>query len=69
MNCPFCNEEMEHGYLKSYYNVYFDMDKSHTPRVARHKGQWITNDNKPRNHSIEAWFCHRCKRIIIENVF
>ena len=65
MNCPYCNEELENGYIKSSHSVYWGPNR---------KLGLVGNDfvlAKPSLKGIfeglftEAHCCKKCKKIII----
>ena len=67
MKCPFCNEEMEKGYIKSSHLIHWGKDR---------KLGFFPNDDLKlvkrgrmgfvRGHFAEAHYCGSCRKIIVE---
>ena len=65
MNCPFCNEPMQEGYLQSAKSIFWGEKKKHTLMTAGKndvqvsKG-WLTGC------FADAFYCPKCGKIITE---
>lgn len=65
MKCPFCNQEMEVGFLESSHKFYFT-SKAHYILTLPHLRDGdveLSGSFFPRH---EAFICRSCKKIIID---
>ena len=69
MQCPYCNEEMKHGYIQSPRHQIFWSEKK-----RKNYSIFITPSNPDVSLSngflsipaVESYCCQKCKKIIIE---
>lgn len=67
MKCPYCNNEMEKGYVQSSKEVYYTTNPTKFPFLAFAK---VEDLNLTKGLfapvTIEAWNCPVCKKLLIE---
>lgn len=65
MNCPYCNEEMEHGYIKSSQCMHWGKEKAlgYFPKDMKlTKNFW---KGFFEGNFVEAYHCRHCEKIVI----
>ncbi len=66
MKCPYCGEEMQHGYLKSVKPFSWSPEKEiHLFNIPR-KGEFDVSNNGWDSCYTEADFCPKCEKIILD---
>lgn len=68
MKCPFCNREMENGYLTSDARAIAWRKEKYEPAIIR-KGDGIQLARNPFGGAVaiaNAFCCQECKRIVID---
>lgn len=66
MICPYCNNEMEKGYVQSNKEVYYTTNPTKFP-LAIPKAEDINLTKRIfAPVTIEAWNCPVCKKILID---
>jgi hypothetical protein len=66
MLCPYCNKEMENGYIQSGTIIIWTPKKHKISLLPRNDGRDIHLAKKPLGGAtVYAYRCNDCKRIII----
>jgi len=72
MNCPFCEREMEFGYIQNRDGVYWMRSKRAISTIMppKHDREVVSlNDGKVSyfaGGSAEAWLCRKCKKVVVD---
>lgn len=61
MKCPYCNGEMDKGYIESRDYLYWSDHQRALPAIPPVKGIWI-----PFEREIVAHRCRDCKKLVID---
>ena len=61
MKCPYCNKEMEKGYIQSRHGLGWNRKK----RVLAIDSAWFAD--QPLEYESVAYRCEDCKKIIIDH--
>ena len=66
MNCPYCNCEMQKGYMLSPYALAAWYAEGEKPKWnPRKSGIRLSNNSALKAQRIESYHCGNCKKIII----
>lgn len=68
MNCPFCNEKMEHGFVTAGVSLNWRMKKkkvTFNPYPNKKKGEFVFSYNPFGGAAAEGYICRKCQKIII----
>lgn len=68
MKCPFCNGEMEHGFVTAGVSLKWQMKKKKVtlnPYPDKKKGEFVFSYNPLGGAAAEGYICRECKKIII----
>ncbi|MFQ9892339.1 MAG: PF20097 family protein [Emergencia sp.] len=66
MKCPFCQEEMESGYVQSSHQIMWGKDKNDTFFMPdKNKDEFYISKGIWKGSFTKAEYCNKCKRIII----
>lgn len=68
MNCPFCGNEMEHGFVSSGVSLTWRKRKKKVtinPSLDKKKGEFIFSHNPFGGAAAEGNLCRSCRKIII----
>lgn len=65
MNCPYCNKEMESGFIKSSHFIHWGKERElgFLPNDIK-----LTKTNLEafmKGHFVEAYYCTTCNKIIV----
>lgn len=68
MNCPYCNKEMELGYIQCRDGVTWSPKKQLVAALAiLGKGSfYLTNGASENSRTVYAYRCKMCKKVIID---
>ena len=67
MDCPYCNDEMQKGYIVSTFALARWYAQGDNPKGAFNKnGVRLTNDPAIEKQIIKSYHCGSCKKIIID---
>ena len=66
MKCPYCQNEMEPGYIKSNKHIIFTCNDSGLPIPISKKDDIKLTANMISPATCYAWNCRTCQKIIIE---
>ncbi len=65
MRCPFCVDEMEHGYIQG-GNILVWVRKKHHISLEPREGEVQLDRNYVTNCAVPAWICKHCEKVIID---
>ena len=66
MNCPYCNGEMQKGYINSSYALAKWYADGENPKVnPQNSGIRLSNNSALKKQTIESYHCGNCKKVII----
>lgn len=69
IRCPYCNEEMLHGYIQTRDEAYWCERIRPVAALPPMKGRsaWLNGESRGpfRCYSVEAFNCPKCKKVII----
>jgi sarcosine oxidase delta subunit len=68
MNCPFCNGEMEHGFVTSGAALTWRKRKkkvTFNPYPDKKQGEFVFSYNPFGGAAAEGYICKNCKKILI----
>lgn len=71
MKCPFCNNEMEHGFVTAGVSLKWQKKKKKitiNPYPNKKNGEFVFAYNPFGGAASEGSFCKKCKKIIINYV-
>lgn len=66
MKCPYCNEEMEKGYLQTARDLYWTQNPKKVFMFANLKDDFLIGETKFQGRLAEANHCPKCKKIILD---
>ena len=67
MNCPYCDSEMQKGYINSSYALARWYAEGEKPKMTPAKsGTRLSDSLTLGTQSIESYHCDKCKKIIID---
>lgn len=66
MICPWCNQEMEKGFLQSSRAVIFGPEIRESALWPPKKGEVKLTKGFWSMPSAAAWHCSKCKRVVVE---
>ncbi|RKI69407.1 hypothetical protein D7V91_05950 [bacterium 1xD42-67] len=67
MMCPWCDQEMEQGFLMSSRPVIFGPEERESVLWPRKKGEVELMKLSWTISNIPAWHCARCRRVVAEH--
>ncbi|NMA84008.1 MAG: hypothetical protein GX962_09120 [Epulopiscium sp.] len=65
MKCPFCNNEMEQGFLQGMRRVAW-VKNQHKVSLLPKQGEILLENNTFRDFVFSAWICKKCKKIVVD---
>ena len=66
MNCPYCNEKMQNGYIMSSYGLARWYAEGERPKLSLKKsGIRLSNSSVTKTQIIESYLCKDCSKVII----
>lgn len=65
MNCPFCNGEMEEGFLQGMRRVAW-VKKKHKITLLPKEGEILLENNVFSDFLIPAYICKYCKKVVLD---
>lgn len=65
MICPYCNNEMQSGYIKACRNIFFDKVKDANPNMFTKNA--ISLGKFWELTQIECYYCDSCEKFIFDN--
>ncbi len=66
MKCPYCQEELEQGFIQSGHNILWTKKKHIISTHSQGKDDFIVAKNPFGGVTVSAFCCKECKKIIIE---
>ena len=66
MNCPYCETEMEQGYLQSSYPIFWSARKRHVAKIPSGPTDVGVAEVELTGFYAEAFYCRACNRLILE---
>lgn len=66
MKCPYCQNEMENGFIQSGRNILWVQKKHIISTNAKNENDIIIANNPLGGAVIKGFCCRKCKKIIIE---
>lgn len=65
MKCPCCGNDMEKGFVKSSYSIFWGKDKGLLSFDDDIKLTKVSFDTFVKGNFIESFYCYNCQKIII----
>lgn len=65
MDCPYCNQEMEQGFLQGRQRVAW-VKKRHKLTLLPKPGEILLENNAFKDFLFSAWICKGCKIILLD---
>ena len=65
MNCPYCDDEMEQGYLQGMRRVAWVKNR-HKFSLLPREGEVLLENNAIKDFLLAAWICKKCKKIMVD---
>ena len=65
MNCPYCNKEMDLGYLKSSHFIHWGKDQTLGFLPNDLKLTKLSLEGMLKGNFVESHYCSNCKKIIV----
>ncbi len=65
MRCPYCNEEMQQGYLQTGQRIAWTK-KIHKISLLPKDGEVLFANNTIRGTSFQAYICKGCKKVLFD---
>ncbi len=65
MKCPFCEKDMEKGFLQS-GNLMVWVKKKHMVSLLPKEGEVVLDRNYLTGAAVPAWICRPCRKIVAE---
>ncbi len=65
MLCPYCQEEMENGFLQA-GNILVWVKKKHYFSLLPREDEVLLDKNYLTGVFLPSWLCRRCKKVITE---
>ncbi len=65
LNCPYCNGEMEKGFLQG-GKVLAWVKKKHYLSMTPKAGEVVLDKNHWTGAAVPSWICRQCQKVIIE---
>ena len=66
MKCPYCNNEMECGWIQSNKQVFYTNSETYLPIPIAKKDDIKLTANRISPAKCYAWNCRSCRKIIID---
>ena len=66
MKCPYCDTEMEQGYLQSRDPIFWSTRKRHVAKIPSGPTDVGVADGELTGFYAEAFYCRACNRLIVE---
>lgn len=65
MRCPYCNQEMEKGFLQGMKRVAW-VKKPHRLSLLPKPGEVLLENNVFKDFILPSWICKKCKMILVD---
>lgn len=65
MRCPYCNEEMEQGYLQTMQRIAWTK-KIHKISLLPKDGEVLLENNTFKGANFQAYICKQCKKVLFD---
>lgn len=65
MNCPYCNQEMKQGFLKSSHHMYWGENKALGFLEDEVMLTEVSLESIFRGNFVESHYCSSCKKIVV----
>lgn len=68
MKCPYCQQEMEPGYIQCRDGVYWSEKERKLAAIPPLSGKTLklSSNETPFTASVRAWRCSECKKIVVD---
>lgn len=66
MKCPYCDKEMEKGFVQSARTVLYTTEKNEGLFTIKAKGDIVLTSNNWTNPTCIAYHCRDCKKVVID---
>ncbi len=65
MNCPYCNQEMENGFLQTGNKIAWTK-KIHKFSLLHKEGEVMLENNVFKAINFPAYICNNCKKVLLD---
>lgn len=66
MKCPYCNEEMEKGYIQSARPIFWGEEKHKISFQPNRDKEFTISKGFLTGCTVESYYCINCKKLITE---